>query len=245
MNFEIKNLHVNAFDKPILKGVNLTINQGQVHVIMGQNGAGKSTLASAIMGNPKYEITQGQILLDSQQLHQMAVDERAKCGVFLAMQYPQEVPGVTNSNFIKTAYNAVHNTNIGVVEFIKKMDSAVEQLQMRKDLPHRYLNDGFSGGEKKRNEILQMLILQPRLAILDEIDSGLDMDALKVVGNAIADQVQKGTAMLIITHYERILEYVKPDFVHIMADGKIVKTGGMELIEQIQQKGYDAVVGEL
>lgn len=239
MIFEVKDLKVSAFEKEILKGVNLTLKTGQVHAIMGPNGTGKSTLASAIMGNPKFEVTSGQVLLDGKNILEMEVDERAREGVFLAMQYPAEVPGVTNSNFIKTAVNATREEKIGVVDFIKQLDKAVATLQMRKDLPHRYLNDGFSGGEKKRNEILQMLMLKPKIAILDEIDSGLDIDALKIVGKALSEERQKDSAILIITHYQRILDYIKPDFVHIMIDGKIVKTGGIELIDEIEEFGYD------
>ncbi|MGI5842325.1 MAG: Fe-S cluster assembly ATPase SufC [Christensenellales bacterium] len=239
MVFEVKNLLVNAFGKEILKGVDLKINSGEVHAIMGPNGTGKSTLASAIMGNPKFEVIGGEVLLDGENLLEKEVDERARKGVFLAMQYPAEVPGVTNSNFIKTAVNSVRQEKIGTVEFIKELDKNVSVLQMRKDLPHRYLNDGFSGGEKKRNEILQMLMLKPRLAVLDEIDSGLDIDALKIVGNALSKERPQDTSLLIITHYQRILDYVKPDFVHIMIDGKIVKTGGMELINKIEEFGYE------
>ena len=239
MIFEVKDLKVSAFDKEILKGVNITLKAGEVHAIMGPNGTGKSTLASSIMGNPKYEVTSGQVLLDGKNILEMEVDERAREGVFLAMQYPAEVPGVTNSNFIKTAVNATRQEKIGTVDFIKQLDKAVSTLQMRKDLPHRYLNDGFSGGEKKRNEILQMLMLKPKIAILDEIDSGLDIDALKIVGKALSEEREKDTAILIITHYQRILDYIKPDYVHIMLDGKIAKTGGLELIEEIETMGYD------
>lgn len=239
MIFEIKNLIVNAFNKQILRGVDLEIKSGEVHVIMGPNGTGKSTLASAIMGNPKFEVVGGKILLDGQNILEMQVDERARAGIFLAMQYPCEVPGVTNSNFIKTAVNAVREEKVGVVEFMKELDKNISILQMRKDLPHRYLNDGFSGGEKKRNEILQMLMLKPKLAVLDEIDSGLDIDALKIVGNALNQQKNDQSGILIITHYQRILEYIKPDYVHIMIDGKIVKTGDARLIAQIEKHGYE------
>ncbi len=244
MIFTVSNLKVNAFDKEILKGVNLEIKAGEVHAIMGPNGTGKSTLASAIMGNPKFEVKSGKILLDGKNVLDMEVDERAREGIFLAMQYPAEVPGVTNSNFIKTAVNATRQEKLGVVDFIKELDKNVSILQMRKDLPHRYLNDGFSGGEKKRNEILQMLMLKPRLAVLDEIDSGLDIDALKIVGKALSEEREKDTAVLIITHYQRILEYIKPDYVHIMIDGKIVKTGSIELIEKIEKFGYDGILKE-
>ncbi len=242
MVFEIKNLKVNAFDKKILKGVNLTIEGGQVHVVMGPNGAGKSTLASAIMGSPNFDVTSGKMFLNKEDLLAMSVDQRAKAGVFLAMQYPVEVPGVTNFNFIKTAVSTLKEQKLSVVDFMKEFDKSLEQLQMNKDMPYRYLNHGFSGGEKKRNEILQMLMLKPKLAVLDEIDSGLDIDALKIVGKALNKQKNKKTGILIITHYQRILEYIKPDFVHIMIDGKIVKTGDKSLIKQIEEKGYENLV---
>lgn len=237
--FEIKNLHVNAYDKEILKGVTLNLKAGEVHAIMGPNGTGKSTLASAIMGNPKFEVTKGSVLLNGENILNLEVDERARKGVFLAMQYPAEVAGVTNSNFIRSAVNATRDKKPTATEFLRELDGAVNTLKMRKDLPHRYLNDGFSGGEKKRNEILQMLMLKPKVAILDEIDSGLDIDALKIVGNAISQAKNDNMAILIITHYQRILEYVKPNFVHIMYDGKIAKSGGLELISQIEENGYD------
>lgn len=239
--FEIESLHVNAFDKEILKGVNLSLKAGEIHAIMGPNGAGKSTLASAIMGNPKFKVTEGKILLDGKNILDLEVDKRAKAGVFLAMQSPQEVPGVTNSNFIKTAVNSVREEKIGVVEFIRQLDKQVAFLQMKKDLPHRYLNDGFSGGEKKRNEILQMLMLNPKVVILDEIDSGLDIDGLKIVSLAILEQQKKGSAILIITHYQRILDYLNPNYIHILKDGKIIKTGNCDLIKQIEEFGYDSL----
>lgn len=239
--FEIKNVHVNAYDKEILKGVNLTVKAGEVHAIMGPNGTGKSTLASAVMGNPKYEVTKGEVLLNGENVLEMEVDERARAGIFLAMQYPSEVPGVTNMNFIKSAVNATRDKKVSVTEFLKELDLAVEELKMRKDLPHRYLNDGFSGGEKKRNEILQMLMLKPKVAILDEIDSGLDIDALKIVGAALNKASQGNMAIIIITHYQRILDYINPDFVHIMYDGKIAKSGGIKLIERIEKEGYNFV----
>lgn len=236
--FEVKNLKVLAYDKQILNGVDLKINGGEIHVIMGPNGAGKSTLASAIMGNPKYEVNEGEVLLNNQNLLDLEVDERARAGVFLAMQYPAEVSGVTNSNFIKSAVNATRELKPTISEFFKELKAAVDTLEMRKDLPYRYLNDGFSGGEKKRNEILQMLMLKPKIAILDEIDSGLDIDALRIVGQALNKAQNENLGILIITHYQRILEYIKPHFVHIMSEGKIVKSGGLELIETIEKEGY-------
>lgn len=238
--FEIKSLHVSAFDKEILKGVNLLLNAGEIHAIMGPNGAGKSTLASAIMGNPKFFVTSGKILLDDKDIVDLEVDKRAKAGVFLAMQSPEEVAGVTNLNFIKTAVNSVKEEKMGVVDFMRALDKQVAFLQMKKDLPHRYVNVGFSGGEKKRNEIVQMLMLNPKVVILDEIDSGLDMDGLKIVSEAILTQQKKGSAILIITHYQRILDYLNPNYVHILKDGKIVKTGSFDLIKQIEQSGYDS-----
>lgn len=241
---KVKNLHANAFDKPILKGVNLTINGGEIHVIMGPNGAGKSTLSSVIMGHPKYEVTKGSVTLNNKDLLELEVDERARAGVFLAMQYPAEVAGVTNSTFIKSAVEAVREEKPSVSAFFKELKEAVEVLKMKKDLPYRYLNDGFSGGEKKRNEILQLLMLKPKMAILDEIDSGLDVDALKVVGEAIQTVANENMGMLIITHYERILQYVQPQFVHIMVEGQIIKSGGPELITKIEEEGYEAFLNE-
>lgn len=236
---EIKNVKAKAFDKQILNGIDLTIKGGEIHVIMGPNGTGKSTLASVLMGNPKYEVNSGKALLNNENLFEMEVDERARKGVFLAMQYPAEITGVTNSNFIKTSVSAVRGEKISVASFMKELNQAVDTLKMNKDLPYRYLNDGFSGGEKKRNEILQMLMLKPKIAILDEIDSGLDVDALRIVGEAINGVKNDNMGILIITHYQRILNYIKPDFVHIMLNGKIVKTGGSELIEKIENEGYD------
>lgn len=239
MELTIKDLFVNAFDKEILKGVNLKIAIGEIHVIMGANGAGKSTLASCIMGDDKFAVKGGDILIDDKSILKDTVDMRARKGVFLAMQYPEEVFGVTNFNFIKTAVNVL-NKDIKLVEFIEQLDYAVDFLQMKKDLPHRYLNVGFSGGEKKRNEILQMIMLNPKFAMLDEIDSGLDMDAFKIACEAIEKQRQLGTGFLIITHYQKLLDFLKPDYVHIMKDGKIIKTGNIELVSQIEKDGYDS-----
>ena len=242
---EIKNLQVNIDDKQILKGVNLVVNSGEVHAIMGPNGTGKSTLASALMGHPKYEVTGGEVYLDNNDLLEMEVDERARAGLFLAMQYPAEVPGVTNSDFMRQALKAVSNEDIGLIDFIMKYEKNDEDLKMRSDLPHRYLNEGFSGGERKRNEILQLKTLQPKIAILDEIDSGLDIDALKIVGENVSSMVGPDFGCILITHYQRILDYIKPTHVHIMIDGKIVLTGGAELIEKIDANGYEWIKEEL
>lgn len=235
----IKNLKVFAYDKEILSNVTLRVGQGEVHAIMGPNGTGKSTLASAIMGSPRFSVEAGEILLNGENILELEVDERARKGIFLAMQNPSEVPGITNSNFIKTAVNSVRDTPIGTMEFLKELDANVKVLKIRPDLPHRYLNDGFSGGEKKRNEILQMLMLKPKFAILDEVDSGLDMDALKIVGAAVNKARESGMGVIIITHYQRILDYIKPNFVHILQNGIIAKSGGIELVKQIEENGYN------
>lgn len=244
---EIKNLHVSVEGKEILKGVDLTMKTGEMHAIMGPNGTGKSTLASTIMGHYKYEVTDGSITLDGENLLDMKVDERSRKGIFLAMQYPNEISGVTNSDFIKTAMQARlgEDEHISLFKFIKSFDKAVSDLKMRSDLPHRYLNEGFSGGEKKRNEILQMKMLKPNFAILDEIDSGLDVDALKIVGENVDNMRGEDFGALIITHYERLLDYINVDYVHIMMNGRIVKTGGKELIAKIDALGYDWLKEEL
>ena len=238
---EIKNLHVSVEGKEILKGVDLTIKTGEMHAIMGPNGTGKSTLASTIMGHYKYEVTDGTITLDGENLLDMKVDERSRKGIFLAMQYPNEISGVTNSDFIKTAMQARlgEDEHVSLFKFIKSLDKAVSDLKMRSDLPHRYLNEGFSGGEKKRNEILQMKMLKPNFAILDEIDSGLDVDALKVVGENVNNMKSPDFGALIITHYERLLDYLNIDKVHVLMNGRVITEGGLELIEKIDAEGYD------
>ncbi len=243
----IKDLHAKVEDKEILKGVSLEIKGGETHAIMGPNGTGKSTLASVIMGHPRYEITGGTITLDGEDVLSMSTDERAKAGLFLAMQSPAEVPGVTNSDFIKTAMNArmQDGENVSLFKFIKSLDEAVSKLKMREDLPHRYLNDGFSGGEKKRNEILQMRMLKPAIAILDEIDSGLDIDALKVVGENVTEMKHKDLGLLLITHYSRLLDYISAEHVHVMMQGKIVKSGDTSLMHKIDEQGYDWIKEEL
>ena len=225
---EIKDLHVEIDGKEILKGLNLTINTGEVHAIMGPNGTGKSTLASAIMGHPKYEVTQGEVLIDGENVLEMEVDERAKAGLFLAMQYPSEITGVTNADFLRSAINArrEEGQEISLMKFIRELDKTMEFLEMSEEMAQRYLIEGFSGGEKKRNEILQMMMIKPTFGILDEIDSGLDIDALKVVSKGINEMRGEGFGCLMITHYQRLLNYITPDHVHVMMQGKVVKSGG-------------------
>ena len=241
---EIKNLHVsvetNEGDKPILHGVDLTINKGEIHAIMGPNGSGKSTLAYALAGHPKYKITEGEILLDGEDIIEMEIDERARAGVFLAMQYPVEVPGVTVTNFLRTAKTAIDGEAPALRSWVGDLKEAMTKLRMEDDFAQRDLNTGFSGGEKKRNEILQMKLLKPKFAVLDETDSGLDVDALRIVSegvNSIHEETEVGIAL--ITHYTRILQYIKPDLVHVFVDGKVAQSGGAELATQLENEGYD------
>ena len=237
----IKDLHVEVGEKEILKGIDLTVNTGEVHAIMGPNGNGKSTLLSAIMGHPKYKVTQGSIELDGQDVLSMEVDQRSRAGLFLGMQYPQEIPGVTNSDFLKAAMNARLKKPVSLFKFIRTLDKNIEELDMDENLAHRYLNEGFSGGEKKRNEILQMKLLQPKFALLDEIDSGLDVDALRVVSEAINSMRNDDFGCVMVSHYERLFELVKPTHVHVLVKGQIVMTGGYELVEKIDSEGYEWV----
>lgn len=241
----IKNLHVSVDDKEILKGIDLTVASNERHALMGPNGNGKSTLLQAIMGNPKYIVTQGSITFDGQDVLSMEVDQRSKCGLFLGMQYPSEISGVTNSDFLRSAINARQEKPISLFKFIKQMDKAIQKLEMKPDLAHRFLNDGFSGGEKKRNEIVQMMMLKPKMAMLDEIDSGLDVDALRIVSDAI-DEIQKETQMglLIVSHYARFYEYLKPTHAHILIDGKIVVSSDASLIEKVDTQGYEWIEKE-
>lgn len=243
----IKDLHVSVEGKEILKGVNLEIKGGEIHAIMGPNGTGKSTLSSAIMGHPKYEVTKGSILLDGENVLEMEVDERARAGLFLAMQYPSEISGVTNADFLRSAINSRlgEGNEISLMKFIRKMDEKMELLEMDPDMAQRYVNEGFSGGEKKRNEILQLLMLEPKIAILDEIDSGLDIDALKVVSKGVNSMRSENFGCLIITHYQRLLNYITPDFVHVMMQGRIVRSGGPELAQRLEVEGYDWIKKEL
>lgn len=237
----IKDLHVKVGEKEILKGINLEVKSGEIHAIMGPNGNGKSTLLSAIMGHPKYTVTDGSITIDGKDVLSMSVDERSRAGLFLGMQYPQEIPGVTNSDFLKAAMNARLEKPISLFKFIRALDKNVEELDMDENLAHRYLNEGFSGGEKKRNEILQMKLLQPQFALLDEIDSGLDVDALRVVSQAINSMRSDDFACVMVSHYERLFELVKPTHVHVLVQGRLVMSGGYELVEKIDREGYEWV----
>jgi len=240
---EIKNLHANIGTKEILKGINLSIKAGEVHAIMGPNGSGKSTLSAVIAGKEEYEVTKGEVILNHENLDGMAPEERAHKGIFLSFQYPVEIPGVTVTNFIKTAINETRKANgkeeLPAKDMLHKIREKAELLEIDRKFLSRSLNEGFSGGEKKRNEIFQMAMLEPKLAILDETDSGLDIDALKVVSNGVNKLRSKDNAVIIITHYQRLLDYIVPDFVHVLHNGKIVKSGGKELAHELEEKGYD------
>ena len=247
---EIKNLHANVLPteegqeaKPILKGVNLTINGGETHAIMGPNGSGKSTLAYTLAGHPKYEVTEGEVLLDGENILDMEIDERARAGLFLAMQYPVEVPGVSSSNFMRSAVTAVRGESPKLREWVGELNAAREALQMDASFSERSVNEGFSGGEKKRHEVMQLSLMKPRFAVMDETDSGLDVDALRIVSEGINRyQDETGGGVLMITHYKRILNYVKPDFIHVFADGKIVQTGDSSLADQLEAEGYEKFI---
>jgi Fe-S cluster assembly ATP-binding protein len=243
MMLSIKNLHASIEDKEILKGINLEVKAGEVHAIMGPNGAGKSTLSSIIAGNENYTVTDGEILLEGEDISELAPEERAHKGVFLSFQYPVEIPGVSVTNFMKTAINesrkARGQEDMPANEMLKLIREKSELLEIDRKFLSRSLNEGFSGGEKKRNEIFQMAMLEPKLAILDETDSGLDIDALRIVANGVNKLKSKDNAVIVITHYQRLLEYIVPDFVHVLHDGKIVKSGGKELALELEEKGYD------
>jgi Fe-S cluster assembly ATP-binding protein len=250
---EIKNLHVSHEEtgKEIVKGVDLTVDTGQVHAIMGPNGSGKSTLAYALMGHPAYEITEGEILFDGENLVELGADERAQRGLFLAFQYPHAVPGVTVTNFLRSAINAVRKAKAGkddpipIPEFRKDLLGKMEELKVTRELAGRYINDGFSGGERKKMEMLQLAMMKPRMAVLDETDTGLDIDALKVVGGAVNTMVGPEMGALVITHFPRVLQYIKPDYVHVFFDGNIVAEGGPELADQLEREGYKAFIPDL
>ncbi len=240
---KINNLHVSIDNKEILKGFSLTVNKGEIHAIMGPNGTGKSTLGNVLAGKEGYEITQGTIEFDGQNLLELEAHERAQAGLFLAFQYPVEIPGVSNANFLKAAINEIRKSKgeepMPPNEFLKMMREKMELVEMKKDFISRSVNQGFSGGEKKRNEIFQMAMLNPRLAILDETDSGLDIDALRIVANGVNKLHTKENAFIVITHYQRLLDYIVPDFVHVMYDGRIVKTGDKSLALELEEKGYE------
>jgi len=245
----IKNLHASIEGKEILKGINLEVNAGEVHAIMGPNGSGKSTLASVLAGREEYEITEGSITFENQDLMELGPEERAQQGIFLAFQYPVEIPGVSTTNFLKTAINQVREARgekaLDAVHFLKLMKEKMKLVDMDQALLSRSLNEGFSGGEKKRNEIFQMAMLEPKLSILDETDSGLDIDALKIVANGVNKLKSDKTATIVVTHYQRLLEYIVPDYVHVLHNGKIVKSGDKGLALELEEKGYDWIKEEL
>ena len=237
---EIKNLHAEVDGVEILKGVDLKINPGEVHAIMGPNGSGKSTLANVVMGNPVYEISKGNIIFEGEDITEEPVDNRAKLGMFLAFQYPESIPGVTIVNMLKTALTNIEDIEYTTVELRLKVAESMEQLGLSADFADRYLNEGFSGGERKRNEILQLAVLNPKLAILDETDSGLDVDGLRVVGEGVSKLKADDKSYLVVTHYQRLLEYIKPDFVHVFVDGRIVESGDVELSNKLEKEGYES-----
>lgn len=248
MLLNIQDLHARIEEREILKGLNLQINPGEVHAIMGPNGAGKSTLSNVITGREDYEVTEGDIQLDNKSILELAPEERAQKGIFMSFQYPIEIPGVSVTNFIKTSINETRKAQgleeMGASEMLKEIRAKAELLGIKKDFLSRSLNEGFSGGEKKRNEIFQMLMLNPKLAILDETDSGLDIDALRIVAEGVNAFKNENNGVLVITHYQRLLDYIVPDFVHVLADGKIIKSGGKELALELEEKGYDWVKEE-
>lgn len=246
-SLKIKDLRVSIEDKPILKGLSLEIKQGEIHAIMGPNGSGKSTMAYALAGHPKYEVEGGEVWMDDVNLLELDPSERARMGLFLAFQYPTAIPGISMANFLRTAVNSVRGGNgnsMPIVEFRKLLTEKMELLKMDKSFARRYLNEGFSGGEKKRAEILQMALLEPKFAILDETDSGLDIDALRVVSEGVNALTGPERGFIIITHYQRILNYIKPDFVHVMHDGRIIESGGSDLAQRLEEEGYDNILKE-
>ena len=242
---EIKGLHVQVEGKDILKGIDLVVPQGEVHAIMGPNGSGKSTLANAIMGRPGYVIAGGQVLFKGQDITRLKPDQRAQLGLFLAFQYPTEIPGVSVVNFLRSAYNAVKGEQISALAFRKRMKEKMTILGVEEEMVRRYVNQGFSGGEKKKNEVLQLAVLEPDIAILDETDSGLDIDSLKAVANGVQQLIGPSLGVLLITHYQRILNYITPDRIHVMMAGRIVLSGGPELAHELERKGYEGLRSEL
>jgi Fe-S cluster assembly ATP-binding protein len=238
---KIENLHAEIDGNEIIKGLDLEVGQGEIHAIMGPNGSGKSTFSNVLMGHPRYEVTDGLVTFRDQDVFELEPDERARLGMFLAFQYPSEVPGVSVANFLRTAVNSVREEELSPMEMYRLLQEKMRIMQMDPKFAERYLNEGFSGGEKKRNEILQMLMLQPQLAIMDETDSGLDIDALQVVARGVNEMRGPDFSAVLITHYQRILRYIEPDHVHVMLDGRIVTSGGKELAEELEEKGYDWV----
>ncbi len=240
---EIRNLHASVDGKPILRGIDLTVNAGEVHAVMGPNGSGKSTLAQVLAGHPAYEVTEGEVLYDGRNLLEMEPEERAQAGIFLAFQYPVEIPGVSNAYFLRSAYNELRKARgleeVDPLEFLDVMEQKLALVEMDEAMLNRSVNTGFSGGEKKRNEILQMAVLEPRLAILDETDSGLDIDALRVVAHGVNSLRRPDNATIVVTHYQRLLNYIVPDQVHVLAGGRIVRSGGKELALELEARGYD------
>jgi Fe-S cluster assembly ATP-binding protein len=242
---EVRGLHATVEGKEILRGIDLTVRQGEIHALMGPNGSGKSTLSNVIMGRPGYVVTDGTVLLNGEDITALTADERAKRGLFLAMQYPTEIPGVSVVNFLRTAYNSIKGGQVSALEFRKHMKTQMERLGVEDSMVQRYVNQGFSGGEKKRNEVLQLAVLEPAIALLDETDSGLDIDSLKLVAESVNDLAGPDLGVLIITHYQRMLNYITPAFVHVMMQGKIVRSGGPELSHQLEDKGYEGIRREL
>ena len=242
---EIKNLHASAGEKPILRGISLTVNAGEVHAVMGPNGSGKSTLAQVLAGHPAYEVTAGEVFYEGENLLELDPEERAQKGVFLAFQYPVEIPGVSNAYFLRSAYNELRKARgedeVDPLDFLDVMEQKLQLVHMSDDMLQRSVNTGFSGGEKKRNEILQMAVLDPKLAILDETDSGLDIDALRVVAEGVNAMRRADNATIVVTHYQRLLNHIVPDFVHVLAGGKIVRSGGKELALELEAKGYEGI----
>jgi Fe-S cluster assembly ATP-binding protein len=242
---EVRGLHATVEGKEILRGIDLTVRQGEIHALMGPNGSGKSTLSNVIMGRPGYVVTDGTVLLNGEDITALTADERAKRGLFLAMQYPTEIPGVSVVNFLRTAYNSIKGGQVSALEFRKHMKTQMERLGVEDSMVQRYVNQGFSGGEKKRNEVLQLAVLEPAIALLDETDSGLDIDSLKLVAESVNDLAGPDLGVLIITHYQRMLNYITPAFVHVMMQGRIVRSGGPELSHQLEDKGYEGIRREL
>jgi Fe-S cluster assembly ATP-binding protein len=245
ITLEIRDLHAAVEGKEILKGIDLTVRQGEVHALMGPNGSGKSTLANVLMGRPSYAVTGGEVLFGGEDVTKLTADKRAQLGLFLAFQYPTEIPGVSVVNFLRSAYNAVHGEGMSALAFNKLLREKMQLLGVEDEMVKRYVNQGFSGGEKKKNEVLQLAVLEPKIAVLDETDSGLDIDSLRSVAEGIARLIGPSLGVLLITHYQRILNYIKPDHIHVMMDGRIVLSGGPEVAHDLESKGYEGLRAEL